>query len=111
MWPRRAKPTSSATRAEVRLARADDFAAIRTVERAAFGGDDEVQLVDRLRDGGDLLYELVATVEKGVVVGHIAFSHLPVWLDEGGVVRAAALAPLAVLPQHQRTGIGSALVR
>lgn len=111
MWPRRAKPAGSAARTEVRAARPDDHAAIRTVERVAFGRDDEARLVDRLRDDGDLVCELVATAASGVVVGHVAFSHLPVWLPDGDVVRAAALAPLAVLPQHRRAGIGSALVR
>jgi putative acetyltransferase len=46
----------------------------------------------------------------GEVVGHILFS--PVRIDSGGEsVAAVGLAPMAVLPAQQRTGIGSALVR
>jgi putative acetyltransferase len=58
-----------------------------------------------------VLVELVAAREQGPVVGHILFSHLPVRTDSDAIVRCAALAPLAVLPAHQRSGIGSALVR
>jgi putative acetyltransferase len=100
-----------AVRAEIRRALPADVAAISSVERAAIRRDDEARLVDRLRDDGDAVVELVATVGKGVVAGHILFSHLPVWSQDGSAVPAAALAPLAVLPQRQRAGIGSALVK
>lgn len=50
---------------------------------------------------------LVAT-ENGRILGHILFSGLPIEVD-GGVLRAAALAPLAVLPERQGQGIGTAL--
>src|SRR5262249_30761986 len=52
---------------------------------------------------------LVADVQ-GTVVGHILFSELPI-LTDGGTVSALSLAPLAVLPEYQKQGIASALVR
>jgi putative acetyltransferase len=86
-----------------------DQAAVREVNRLAFGGDDEARLVDRLRDGGYARVSLVAEVDDRVI-GHILFSALPI-VTECGLVDALALAPLAVSPAHQKQGIGSALVR
>lgn len=86
-----------------------DFAAIRDVNRRAFGGEDEPRLVDSLRDGGYARVSLVA-VQNRRVVGHILFSDLPIVTDVG-VVSALSLAPMAVLPELQRQGIGSELVR
>ena len=82
-----------------------DHAAIRTVVAAAFGQDDEADLVDRLRGDGDALVELVAEAD-GAVVGHVMFSRL---LTDTGA-RLAALAPLSVLPGFQRDGLGMALM-
>ena len=90
----------------IRYARPADHAAIAAVTEAAFGQPDEAGLIERLREAGDVLFELVA-VEDGEVVGHILFSRL--WADSVGMY--AALAPLAVRPGLQRTGHGSALVR
>jgi putative acetyltransferase len=43
-------------------------------------------------------------------VGHILFS--PVTVKQSGLaVEGMALGPLAVLPDHQRQGVGSALIR
>src|SRR3954447_21021718 len=87
----------------------DDHAAIREVNRLAFGQDDESSLVDALRAGGQARVSLVAEVANRVV-GHILFSALPI-VTMRGTVDALALAPLAVIPDRQRQGIGSALVR
>ncbi len=93
----------------IRPERPDDFAAIRTVNRLAFGQADEAALVDALRGGGFGVAALVAE-DAGRIVGHIFFSRLPI--EAGGrVVAGAALAPMAVTPERQRQGIGSALVR
>jgi putative acetyltransferase len=86
-----------------------DLDTIRQVNRVAFGQDDEARLVDALRDGGHVRVSLVAE-RAGEVVGHILFSDLPI-LTGDGMVAALALAPLAVLPEFQNQGIGSALVR
>jgi putative acetyltransferase len=86
-----------------------DHEAIRHVNRLAFGQDDEARLADALRDGGYIRASLVAERDEQVV-GHILFSDLPI-VTEAGTVPALALAPLAVLPEFQRQGIGSALVR
>lgn len=78
---------------------------IRAVHRAAFGGEAEAGLVDALRAGGHVRLSLVAE-DAGRVVGHILFSELNIDATPG-----LALAPMGVLPSHQRRGVGSALIR
>jgi putative acetyltransferase len=90
----------------IRYARSNDHAAIAAVVEAAFGRADEARLVDALRANGDVMFELVAE-EDGAVVGHILFSRLYADRDE----LIAALAPVAVRPDRQASGVGSALVR
>ncbi len=87
----------------------DDRPAIREVNALAFGSTEEADLVDRLRADGLVLASLVAC-DDGEVVGHILFSTLPIETAGRGV-KAASLAPMAVRPERQRQGIGSALVR
>lgn len=90
----------------IRFARAGDRSAIAALVERAFGQPDEVRLVERLRDGGDLMFELVAD-HDGEISGHLVFSRL--WADSQNLY--AALAPVAVAPDRQRTGVGSALIR
>lgn len=92
----------------VRRARLKDAHAIAALNTAAFGGEAEVRLINRLRQEGRIVVELVALLDEGVV-GHIVFSGIPV--EVGGVaVPTLALAPMAVAPDRQRRGIGTALV-
>ena len=89
---------------EIREERPDDVAAIRDVNKRAFGQDQEGNIVDALRSNGAALLSLVATVDKKIV-GHIMYSPITV-----GDVTGAALGPMAVVPEHQGQGIGSKLV-
>jgi putative acetyltransferase len=92
----------------IREERPEDIAAIRAVNRAAFGQPDEGVLIDALRENSGVLLSLVAVVD-GRVVGHILYS--PVSVDaDGGKVMGAGLGPMAVLPAHQRQGIGAKLL-
>ncbi len=86
-----------------------DRQAVWQVNRAAFETDAEANLVDALRDQGHLRVSLVAEVD-GKVTGHILFSDLPIIVGET-TVPALALAPMAVLPEYQRQGLGSQLIR
>ena len=88
----------------------EDIQAIREVNRAAFGGEDEARLVDLLRASNCVLISQVAIEADGRVIGHILFSPLTIETPQGER-RAAALAPMAVLPEYQKQGAGSALVR
>lgn len=84
-----------------------DRDAVARVHRHAFGRDDEAELVERLRAGGDYLSELSLVAEHdGTVVGHVALSRAR--LDGRAVL---ALGPIGVLPGRQRHGVGSALMR
>mgnify|MGYP001180349848 CR=1 FL=1 len=85
-----------------------DREAVREVNRLAFGSDAEADLVDRLCLEHHIIVSLVA-VEGYDIVGHILFSELPIETEKRPI-RGAALAPMAVRPDRQRKGIGSALV-
>ena len=82
-----------------------DRVAVHAVNRAAFGTSAEADLVDLLRRKGGRLVSLVAEMDA-VVVGHILFS--PVSLSEHYNLNIMGLGPMAVAPDHQRKGIGSA---
>jgi putative acetyltransferase len=90
---------------QIREERSGDVAAIRDLNRRAFGQGQEGSIVDALRSNGAVVLSLVATL-NGRVVGHIMYSPLSV----GNEVTGAALGPMAVLPEYQRQGIGSQLV-
>jgi putative acetyltransferase len=90
---------------EIREERPADIAAIRDVNRRAFGQDQEANIVDALRTNGAALLSLVATIDEEVV-GHIMYSAATV----EAAWKGAALGPMAVLPEYQRQGIGSRLV-
>ena len=89
--------------------RPEQRAEVLALNRAAFKGEEEVRIIEALtRDGVDVL-SLVA-MDGAKISGHILFSRLGVEVD-GRKVAAAALAPMAVLPDCQGRGIGTALVR
>ena len=94
---------------EIRGRTAADDAAIRQLNDDTFGGHYESRLIEDLRAAGLDAVELVA-IENDDIVGHILFSVLATTIDRQ-TVPALALAPMAVRPDRQRRGIGSALVR
>jgi putative acetyltransferase len=89
---------------ETRPERPEDIPTLRDVNNAAFGREQEANIVEALRSNGAALLSLVAVL-NGQVVGHILYSPASV-----GNVAGAALGPMSVLPEYQRQGIGSALV-
>ena len=91
----------------IRPEQPSDQSAIHAINAAAFETQDEANLVDALRSQADPIVSLVAELD-GRLVGHILFS--PVTLSGHEGASMMGLAPMAVMPEHQRTGIGSALV-
>ncbi len=86
-----------------------DFAGVRRVEELAFERPDEANLVDLIRANEAVTLSLVA-LEEDEIVGHVLFS--PVTITEGDhVFEGVGLGPVAVLPSHQKKGVGSVLCR
>lgn len=93
----------------IRTETVQDIPAIRKVNKLAFERDTEADLVDKLRETCPDLLSLVAE-EDGVIVGHILFTPAQI-TGKSETINGMALAPMAILPQRQKEGIGSALVR
>lgn len=89
----------------------DDVSPITEVTIAAFktlaiSNHTEQFIIEALRAADALTVSLVAEV-NGRVMGHIAFS--PVTIADG-TPNWYGLGPVSVLPEHQRQGIGKALI-
>jgi len=87
----------------------EDKEAIHAVVQRAFQSLAEPLLVDRLRQENAAALSLVAEADRKIV-GYILFSPMtlgPATFEQ----RVFGLAPLAVLPEYQKQGIGSKLVR
>ncbi len=111
-----ASPSAAAGRApaarpawHVRPETTEDIPGIRRINLAAFETAEEADLVDALRrDRSAWLPGLsyVADAPDGTLVAHALLTRCHV--DD---VPAVALAPCAVLPAHQKSGAGSAVIR
>ena len=103
----------------IRQEQPGDVAAVRAINDAAFaphtpqekeaGESAEARILDSIRSVCPDVVSLVA-VDAGRIVGHVFFS--PVYVTTaGGAVQGMGLAPMAVIPDRQRQGIGSLLVQ
>ncbi|MGN0847387.1 MAG: GNAT family N-acetyltransferase [Kiritimatiellia bacterium] len=96
---------------EIRQATPQDDDAIYDVVQNAFATAEhrdgtEQDLVVALRGSARFVPELsLVAVEDGAVVGYALFTVVRI-----GEAEELALAPLAVLPQHQRRGVGGRLI-
>ena len=94
----------------VREATAADHEAVADVVSRAFEdhGETVADLVDALRASGHVRAELVSDTD-GAVTGHVMLSRS--WVDaRQALVEVAVLSPLSVAPEHQGSGIGTALL-
>jgi putative acetyltransferase len=96
----------------IRREAAGDEAAIASVTAAAFASlahsdQTEPAVIAALRAADALVCSLVAEAEAAII-GHAAFS--PVTISTGAV-NWIGLGPVAVQPEHQGGGVGTALIR
>ena len=89
-----------------------DKGAIEQITLAAFNGkwySDQTEhlVINRLREAGAMSVSLVAEMD-GKVVGHVAFSVATINSEDIGWY---GLGPVSVLPELQKQGIGSKLIR
>jgi putative acetyltransferase len=87
----------------IRPERPEDRDRSLEIERLAFGSEDEVAIVEGVRDD-DGSFALVAE-QDGDLLGHVQLSRA--WIGDNAVL---ALGPIGVLPDRQGQGIGSALI-
>lgn len=89
-----------------------DYKIVYDVVKAAFDSAEhadgnEQDLVEALRKSDAFIKELSLVAEAdGKITGHILFTKIRI-----GEYTELALAPLAVLPEYQKMGVGAALIR
>lgn len=91
----------------IRKVKVEDREAVSAVLNAAFERTAEAALVQNLWAEHAVQYERLAEV-GGVVIGYCAFTPVTCKPDLDGLL--LGLGPLAVAPDHQRQGVGAALV-
>ena len=96
-----------ADKLDIREATRGDSEAIEMLYPGAFPDEDLLPLVRALLEDAEVTTSLVGTIASRIV-GHAIFTKCGV---AGSRVRAALLGPLAVAPERQGQGVGSAIVR
>jgi putative acetyltransferase len=88
----------------------DDVDGVRRLVAAAYGGERVRELLDALRESVAWLDLAFVAEQDGGVVGQVTYTRG--WLDTPTkLVEVLVLSPLAVRPEEQRRGVGTALVR
>jgi predicted N-acetyltransferase YhbS len=101
----------------LRLEEPRDYSEVEHLVREAFWnvyqpGCDEHYLLHLLRDSAGYILEMhFVAVYEGQIIGSIVYSCSRVVDDDGLEWSALTFGPLSVLPEYQRKGIGSALIR
>ncbi len=96
----------------IRPEKSQDIETLHQLTAAAFApmpfsDGSEPDILDRLREDGDLTLSLVAEDPTGCIVGHIAFSPVIAGSTSSGWF---GLGPVSVAPDRQKQGIGRALI-
>ena len=84
-----------------------DIQDIRKLNDLVFSGSVEGAIVDAIRNQSPESLSLVA-VKNEEIIGHIFFSPVEIAGLDG--IQAMGLGPMAVLPEYQKQGIGTALI-
>ena len=93
----------------IRSERAKDKEPVYQVNIKAFKTEDEARLVNALRDSGCEYISLVAERDNKVIA-YILFTPVTLTGHQPNL-KLLGLAPMAVLPEYQNQGIGTALVK
>lgn len=82
-----------------------DYKEIKHINDLCFNGEYESKLISNIRAGKNFILSLVAE-ENGEIIGHIMYSRIKI-----GKVDSTSLAPMCVIPEYQKTGVGSELIK
>jgi predicted N-acetyltransferase YhbS len=93
----------------IRQEKNEDFKSIYEINYQAFKQKNESELIERIRSSKNFVPELSLIAEKnGKIVGHILLSKIKINGEKE--YESLILAPLAVLPELQKQGIGEKLI-
>lgn len=86
-----------------------DYKNIYEVNKLAFGQENESKLVEKIRKSNNFIPDLSLVADiNNRIVGHILFSKIKI--IGSSIFETIALAPMAVIPEFQRQGVGSELI-
>lgn len=90
-----------------------DFTEVFEVNKFAFEKENEAKLVDALRNNSKVFIpELsIVAVKNNKIVGHILFTKIKIKDKKENLNESLALAPIAIIPEFQKKGIGTKLIK
>ncbi|MBD3208521.1 MAG: GNAT family N-acetyltransferase [Candidatus Nealsonbacteria bacterium] len=95
----------------IRAEKPEDYDAIYEINKRAFNSEFEARLIDTIRHSNNFISDLsLVALKDNSIVGHILFSQANIKSREKERP-ILILAPIAVLPEFQKQGIGSLLVK
>lgn len=87
----------------------NDYKYVYKVNKEAFLRDNESELVEKIRLGDNYINDLsLVAIVKNEIVGHIMLSKIEISGKEN--LDILTLAPMSVIPNYQKIGIGSKLI-
>jgi len=94
----------------IRKAHSEDIESVLAVEREAFGSEEEAELVLNLLNDPTAEPRLsLLVLHKQQAIGHILFTRA--YLNPERDLKVSIPAPLAVIPDYQKQGVGGSLIR
>lgn len=88
----------------------EDYKRVYEINKMAFGREVESKLIEKIRQGPNFVPELSLVAEKdNEIVGHILFSKIKI--EGESEYETLMLAPIAVIPELQKQGIGGKLIK